>query len=437
MIPTRWLIFTVSAALAIMTLLSAAGCNSSKPEKPIVLRVNYPFENRLYQQYGYAFEKQHPNIRIEAVDLKLDKALYPDIVFMTSLDDYKQQIEQEKLVSLEPIIARDREGGELLKRLSPIVTDMLRSSDNQLYALSAYYSSGGLFYNIDLFQKYGVPFPTNRMSWSEVLQLAARFPDRGEQGKPLFGFATNYYEDIVFSLFLEAGETEGLSFIHPKTLDISIDTEKWGRLYESVIRSASDGGIYNRADAGGADPLYTGEAAMQLKSENAPVYMEQAAKFYKLDPIHWGVVTAPVNPERPEYSNYYSLYGIFGISADTRYKDEAWEFIKFAVGNTDNIRRNMARGDGMIPAIQEVELAVDGHDMSALTMQLPEKAAIDPYDEVPYEIINAFKAVGEEVTERAIRGELSASEALREIERKGQLAVDEAKIALAVTNAVN
>lgn len=51
-------------------------------------------------------------------------------------------------------------------------------------------STRALFYNKDLFDRYGVPYPTNAMTWDDVLALAKRFPTKGEGEGRIYGFGS-------------------------------------------------------------------------------------------------------------------------------------------------------------------------------------------------------------------------------------------------------
>ncbi|MFB9326557.1 ABC transporter substrate-binding protein [Paenibacillus aurantiacus] len=411
------------------------GCFSSEAGKPVEITVNYPDENGFYQKYGYEFEKKHPGIkiRVETIDVtpSANTRVMPDIVFMDTTAQFQEQLKQGALLNLQKFADEDDSGN--LDKLSPIMTDLLRNDDGQLHALSPYYSSQGIYYNKGLFKQYGVPLPKNQMSWRDLLELAQRFPKTNGNGERMYGFVTNYYREIEFATFLRYGQTEGLCFINPATLKIAIDTPQWRDIYKTTVEAFRSGAIKNEAEDEDAqltaDPLLTGHAAMQIYYQDAGLNMEAAYKHYKLQPIDWDVVTPPVNPLIPEQSDFFSLNEIFGISAKSAYPEEAWEFLEFAASDVDNVKRNMSNSGVGIPATSELNIVMEGHDTKVFSMLRPATTNVNPYDAVHYDIVNAFKEVGQAITEKVIKGELPIDDALQEIEKQGQAAVDKARAA--------
>ncbi|MDG0873339.1 extracellular solute-binding protein [Paenibacillus thiaminolyticus] len=48
-----------------------------------------------------------------------------------------------------------------------------------MYGLSPTFVSSAVYYNKDLFEQYGVTPPQDKMTWEQLLDLAARFPVEG------------------------------------------------------------------------------------------------------------------------------------------------------------------------------------------------------------------------------------------------------------------
>ena len=67
--------------------------------------------------------------------------------------------------------------------------------------------SQAIFYNKDMFNKYGIPLPEDRMSWEKKLfELAQRFPTDGAKDKRVYGLSFGYNSD-VFQLSSMIGGT--------------------------------------------------------------------------------------------------------------------------------------------------------------------------------------------------------------------------------------
>src|SRR5690606_28174800 len=103
------------------------------------------------------------------LDLLKDQA--PDIIHTRRPNTFEQLVEHGYLQDLTSLIKRDKFD---IDNFDKGIIDLLRSKGNgKLYGLAPTFSGRALFYNKSIFAEYNVPYPTDRMSWEEVLQLAS------------------------------------------------------------------------------------------------------------------------------------------------------------------------------------------------------------------------------------------------------------------------
>jgi|GEM_PF-933965 len=416
----------------LLPFMLLTACTALKKEEAVTLTINYSSWQLFYTQMGYVFEENYPHIKIEVLEQSLNDDTYveTDIVFMNQISRYDTQ----KLHPLDALMKRD---SVQFSDFSPVVTALLKDAsqtDGNIYGLSPYYQTSVIYYNKTLFNKYNVDLPKNRMSWAEVLERAGQFPSVDEQNNRLYGFVSNYYEHVPISLILRAGQTEGLSFINPETLGITVNTERWRTIGEAVITTVEKGALLTMPDntlENGVphEPIITGRAAMQLTSHHTAYNFQLYEEVFNGDAVDWGMVTVPVNPLLPEYSDYYNAPLIFGISAVSKHKEEAWEFIKFI---TTDSRYFNSNGEEIIqnglPAKTEFIPQIAGHELDAFYMQKPSLVSLNPYDNVHYEIINAFKEAGQAVLDEMIAEDADIEAIFERLEQEGQKAIDAAKL---------
>lgn len=222
--------------ILIILLLALSGCSFGKQDEPVTLTINYPSEQQFYQMYAHDFEKKYPRITIKVVNQDMnEQSVEPstDVIFIDQLQVYNRLIEEGKLINLESNIHKT---AFPISELSPIVVNSLRSEiDGGIYGLSPSFISHTLYYNRDLFEKYGIPLPKNQMTWKEIFDLARRFPNQGYDGERIYGFKSNYYTAIAFSMILRVGQTEGLQFINPESLKVNFQSDEWKTIFSDVI----------------------------------------------------------------------------------------------------------------------------------------------------------------------------------------------------------
>ena len=95
-----------------------------------------------------------------------------------------------------------------LTGINPDIIDSIKEiGDGRLYALSDTISSQALFFNKDLFKQYGIPEPTNNMSWGDIINLADRFSTEAN----ITGIYLPYYDAADFLVTM--GKTRGYNMV--------------------------------------------------------------------------------------------------------------------------------------------------------------------------------------------------------------------------------
>jgi multiple sugar transport system substrate-binding protein len=104
----------------------------------------------------------------------------PDIIYAqgTQIQYY---ISNKILVSMTPYLTRDKAFD--LNDFPKVAVDMY-SRAGQVYAIPYDHGPNMLWYNADLFKKHGVPPPTDKWTWDDVLEAARRLtiPELGQWG---------------------------------------------------------------------------------------------------------------------------------------------------------------------------------------------------------------------------------------------------------------
>ncbi|MCC2685933.1 MAG: extracellular solute-binding protein family 1, partial [Paenibacillaceae bacterium] len=121
-----------------------------------------------------------------------------------------------------------------LSRFDPAPLDAMKSmTGGKLYGLPRQNNLMVMFYNKDLFDKFGVPYPKDGMTWDDALAVAHKMT-RTEGGQPYLGMS-------VASGHLLQTNQFSLPMIDPKTNKSSAGDEGWKRIYQTFfIDPASD-----------------------------------------------------------------------------------------------------------------------------------------------------------------------------------------------------
>ena len=111
---------------------------------------------------------------------------YPDLSIISRLASYDEMLE---ILSREPIpdliyIAEEEASEEVLDKLKELADRGI------VTIIPANTAPGGLYFNQDLFDKFGVPYPKDGLSWDELAPMIRKLT-RQEGGIQYYGFAAN------------------------------------------------------------------------------------------------------------------------------------------------------------------------------------------------------------------------------------------------------
>lgn len=151
-------------------------------DEPVTLRmINWWPEEVWLKQWKEPVEKKFPNVTLEQIAIQPESSeleelyasqLTPDL-FMGHFDHLNTLIEYETAFDMRDLISK--RGLDTEKFLPGLMNQIETvSSDGEVYMLPFLVDRYVLHYNKDIFDKFGVFYPTDDMSYEEVLELARK-----------------------------------------------------------------------------------------------------------------------------------------------------------------------------------------------------------------------------------------------------------------------
>ncbi|MFC4779038.1 ABC transporter substrate-binding protein [Paenibacillus sp. GCM10023252] len=223
--------------------IAAKNQSTSSPDvsdKPVTLKVlragitvtQTEFEKVLVEQT----KKKFPNVTLEWVDAPEDVELeslitsgtVPDIMFVSTSSIATTLKELDLVENLQPFIDKHKTD---LTKLKPVVLDTIKkySPDNALAAIPFSVNVPVLFYNKDIFDKFGAAYPPNeQLSWNEAIELG-KGVTRSDGGIDYIGIDLFGASNIATGL--------DLLIIDPKTGKADVTTPQWNKVFEQLKKS--------------------------------------------------------------------------------------------------------------------------------------------------------------------------------------------------------
>lgn len=286
-----------------------------------------------YQPLIDGYTAAHPNVTIEMVDLGstdyqtvLGTQLSGsdcdfDVVTIKDVPGLVTLANKNVLEPLDDLIAQD---GIDLSVYSGI-TDQVRVSD-KLYELPFRRDIWVLFYNKDVFDKAGVDYPTNDMTWEQYDELARKITDT-TPGSEVYGA---HYHTWRSTIQLD-GILDGKHTIVDGTYDF---TKPY---YEMVLAQQKDGVCMDYATLKTqglhySAAFYQGNVGMlNMGSWFIPTVIAKIKEGENTGATNWGIVKYP-HAEGVEPGSTLATITALAIPTSAPNKDAAWDFVKFVSG---------------------------------------------------------------------------------------------------------
>lgn len=445
----------------IITLLAVvlAGCSfgggsNGQAKEQQTLKVMYYDESSFYQQYGMLFSALYPNIDIQIVTTQsirpkegedyqelLNKFMdeeQPDI-YMLSSDQYTEMSQEGKLYELDTYLEKEKYNTETLV---PGLLDYLRElGSGKLYGFATGYYSQALFYNKDLFDKYSIDYPTDRMSWSDLLLLAKRFPTDGEEKDRVYGLKMGY-SDNLFQFATQLANAQNMNYINTDKMEMTFNTDGWKNVLQTSLDAVNSKALYfetyNQMNNQSyeeyllSNPFVGGRLAMAIDGSYLMQQIKQAEDYLPDDQkakvvANWDMVTVPVDPQNPDSSSMISVQNLFAINEKSPNKEAAWKFLEYITGDEFARVTSKTGYNGSFPVRTTYYKDDAGHNLSAFYMLKP--SSFNPYK--GYEKLNNFYGEFNSLAETEFQSlkdnKQSVDETLENLQNKGQEILEKTK----------
>lgn len=463
------------SVLMVVLLMGAllAGCFNAQPaandNEPKVLKIlgNSWSVNELSQ----LFEVSRDNVTVELIDLEKlraekerelreqsgDDQMYPiidmfelvrdamtgpnppDVVYIDDQSILPKLAEEGLLSPLDSFITKDKFD---IEKIAPAVREGIKElGGGTLYALAPTYHSSALFYNKDIFDKRGISYPTDGITWDEMFNLARQLVHE-ENGEKKYGFSFGWGN--LHGQISMYSQPLGISMYDEDYKTFTVNTPEMERMWSTIVDLNHEGIIAPQYDweknqePGKYKPyddhdFIAGRAAMQIGSFHELRNIQNifmGANYWGPDAVlpqafEWDVVTVPVHPEAPDIGGNTYIQNLMGINATAENPDLAWQYISFI--NGERVAKVLAKRDYALPARTDLAQAPDG-----LNINLDAFTALKPAPTPDAGLYQKFRGgsiweihdLGYRLSEEVSKGDKTVSEALAEYQTKGQDILD-------------
>ncbi|CAG7649385.1 hypothetical protein PAESOLCIP111_05855 [Paenibacillus solanacearum] len=397
--------------------------DSAKAEEPIELvfyggQSNWTDE-MFWALYGDPIKKKFPHITPKFISnqkVKLTSLMTAgepiDLLLVTSTGTPAYILNYQLQTDISGLI---KESKFDLGRFDPNIVNIQRDlAKGGMYALPVFTQFPILFYNRSLFDKFGVPYPKDGMTWDETYNLAAKM-SRIDAGTKYYGFGT------TLTFHMKTSQIP-LTLVDPATNKARSD-DRIKQVFHNFSR------FFTIPEFVATEAMSKGTAYenMFFKDQTLAMwshYTNLARRMPDTEQLNWDAVSLPYYPEAKGIASSVDPYFLY-ITSTSKHKKQAFEVSAFLTSVEAQIE--LAK-EGFTPVIRDkaVQDAFGQNNKNYAGKNIkaffPDKiAAAPPYS--PYysladaSLLNAFSKV--------VIGKTDVNTALREYEEEANKKIEE------------
>lgn len=268
------------------------------------------------ERFGDAIRKKFPNYTIQAIfngkgtsfEDMISSGMTIDIVWQDVNNTIPELLNYGLQYDMSDLIKKH---GVSVGNLEPTAINAIREmSGGNMYALPLVNNTAVLYYNKDLFNKFGVPYPTDGMTWDQTLELAKKMY-RSDGGVQYYGLRGGIQPHANLSPL-------SVPSIDPKSGKPTILTDdRWKTLFSEVVEMKKT--VENKSLSFVKDP----KVAMSIDLANIFLNNDMSA-------LDWDMVTYPTYKEKPGVGPQ-ALPTLFGITSASKQKDAAMKVLQYVL----------------------------------------------------------------------------------------------------------
>ncbi|TMV44706.1 carbohydrate ABC transporter substrate-binding protein [Paenibacillus mesophilus] len=326
---------------------AAVKAEPAEPVELVVFSTTGDSPDGFNQIHGDTIRQKFPNYTIKYIQNKPGQTLPEllaqkqriDLIYQNISYFYEMGASGNLFYDMTDMVAKHKVD---MAKFEPTLIDGIRSSGGgKLYGLPVTNVGFVLYYNKDIFDKFGVAYPRDGMYWDEMLDLAKKLT-RKEGDKQYLGYASD--------LFLLMNNPLSVPLIDPKTEKPTFTQEPWKKLFDTIVIQPSESQAYkDRTAALKALPY-----RFEFTNSQELAMFSFISKFPQAVPdtlqkVNWDMVALPTFRDQPGVGTQ-TTPEMFGITSMAQHKEEAMNVIHYL---TTPEAQTMYSRKGLMPVIKD------------------------------------------------------------------------------------
>ncbi|MEF3304764.1 ABC transporter substrate-binding protein [Paenibacillus sp. GYB003] len=316
------------------------------------------YDQTFMETFGNLIQKKFPHITVKHLPAGSNKVADVvasgqtiDVLFMSigqadTLTTYGYQYDISELIKTRKYD---------LSKLEPSTVELQKGfAGGGMYGLPVFTNTLGLFYNKNLFDKFGVEYPKDGLTWDQLKEMAKRL-SRSEGGVDYKGLVMSSSANIVLNQY-------SVQYLDAATKKSVFTTDTFKKAFE-LLTSVS------QIPGNGLNAQTWSLAAQQkmfFQDQSAAMLLHFVVLSLSTlrDQFNWDIATYPQLADKPGVGpQSYPTY--FYVTKTSKHKEDAFDVIAYMT--TDEFQSHLAK-KGMLPILKDrtAGMAQFGQDVPTL-----------------------------------------------------------------------
>ena len=307
-----------------------------------------------------------------------------------------------------------------LNKVEPTAVDMFKKVGNgALWGIPTFMSPSPLYYNKDLFDKFGVAYPKDGMTWDDLYELAKKLT-RKDGNQQYYGLFLSFVHVLRRNQY-------SLDMVDPKTDTAAFNTDPWKVVYEKAAQFYQIPGMdmtSQKAALAFQRDSFTKDRTVAMWLPVSTLHTQA-----ELQGMNWDIASFPVYKDKPDLGPQPYPVAFF-ITTSSKHKDDAFQVAAYLASEEYQMEwvkqgefLTALKSDALRKAFGQGTEMYKGKNIKAM---LPEKYA-------PAAFISKYNSVAESQMGSAftkiILNQADINTALREAEEATNKKIQEMKAA--------
>lgn len=317
---------------------SNAGAQQETSSKPVEITVSSwgaPDERKVFESVLADFSKANPNIKVKFQHIPNDYSVKmntmiaggkaPDVIFATD-GDFPKWVKQGAFLNIQEMVDNSDKldlNDMWDTGLNRYRYDGAKTGTGDLYALPKDIGPTVMYYNKELFDKLGVPYPSadTPMNWDQALEMWTKLTvdENGDGKTDIYGAGPVWWEGYVWS--------NGGSILSDDRKEFTLNRPEGAEAMQFIYDLTN---VYKVVpDARALQSMNDGQMfeAGKLATITGGRWLVPTYRKLKFD---WDV--APIPSGNGSWTNGWSGSVGFGVNAKSKYPQEAFKLAEWFAG---------------------------------------------------------------------------------------------------------